>query len=99
MGSGLGRLPWLPGNPRIEPGGSVMRGAVVLAAVVLLLANSPARAQSWEASGLFGFTPSATIDRQATELNDVDIRGAFTWGFQGARLFTPALSAEVIWTQ
>ena len=76
-----------------------MRTVIGFAVVVFLLAGSPARAQSWEASALFGFTPSAAIDERASELSDVDIRGDITWGFQGARFFTPAWGAEVLWTQ
>jgi len=75
-----------------------MRAAIAFIVVSLLLPTSPARAQSWEASALLGFTPSASIDRQASELSDVDIRSAFTWGVQGARFFTPALGVEVVWT-
>jgi outer membrane protein W len=76
-----------------------MRSAIAFAVVAVLIAPSPARAQSWEASGLFGFTPSATIDKRASELSDVDIRREITWGLQGARFFTPSLGAEVLWTQ
>jgi opacity protein-like surface antigen len=76
-----------------------MRAAIACAALAVLIAPSQARAQSWEASGLFGFTPSAAIDQRASELSDSDIRGAFTWGLQGARFFTPSLGAEVLWTQ
>jgi outer membrane protein W len=77
----------------------MMKAAITFAAVALLIAPSSARAQSWEASGLFGFTPSATIDQRASELSDSDVRGAFTWGLQGARFFTHSLGAEVLWTQ
>jgi opacity protein-like surface antigen len=76
-----------------------MRTAIAFAVVAILVAPSPARAQSWEASGLFGFTPSAAIDERASELSDLDIRGDITWGFQGARFFTPSWGAEVLWTQ
>jgi len=76
-----------------------MRAAIAFAAVAVLIAATQARAQSWEASGLVGFTPSATIDQRASELSDADIRGGFTWGLQGARFFTPSLGAEVLWTQ
>ena len=75
-----------------------MRSALTLL-VITLLAHSPVSAQSWEASGLVGFTPSGAIDQQAVELDDLDIRGAFTWGIQGARFFTPSWAAEVLWTQ
>jgi hypothetical protein len=76
-----------------------MRAAIALPVVAMLLAASPALAQSWEASGLVGLTPSASIDRRATEVSDLDIRSAFTWGVQGGRLFTPSWGAEVLWTQ
>ena len=76
-----------------------MRAAIAFAAVAVLIAPAQARAQSWEASGLFGFTPSAAIDERASELTDADIRGGITWGLQGARFFTPSLGAEVLWTQ
>jgi opacity protein-like surface antigen len=76
-----------------------MRAAIALAVITLLLTGSPARAQSWEASGLAGFTPSASIDQQANELEDLDIRSAFTWGFQGARLFGSSWGTEVLWMQ
>jgi outer membrane protein W len=76
-----------------------MRVVVAFAATAILITPSNARAQSWEASGLFGFTPSAAIDQRASELSDTDIRGAFTWGLQAARFFTQSLGAEVLWTQ
>jgi opacity protein-like surface antigen len=76
-----------------------MRPAIAFLVLSLLFAASPARAQSWEASGLVGFTPSAPIDQQANELDDLDIRGSFTWGVQGARFFSSSWAAEVLWTQ
>lgn len=76
-----------------------MRIAFAFAAAATLFVDSPARAQSWEASGFVGFTPSATIDKRASELSDLDIRGGFTWGLQGARFFTPSWGAEVLWTR
>jgi hypothetical protein len=76
-----------------------MRAAIALTVTAILLTALPAQAQSWEASALFGFTPSASIDRRASELSDLDVGGGYTWGFQGARLFTPTWGAEVIWTR
>lgn len=66
---------------------------------MIALAHSTALAQSWEASGLFGFTPSTALDQRASELTDTDIRGDFTWGLQGARFFTASLGGEVVWAQ
>jgi outer membrane protein W len=77
----------------------MMRSALTLLVLTLLFAAAPASAQSWEASGLVGFTPSAPIDQQADELDDLDIRSAFTWGVQGARFFAPSWGTEVLWTQ
>jgi hypothetical protein len=71
----------------------------IAAVVTLLVAPSYARAQSWEVSGLAGFTPSVSLDKQASELSEVKIAGGFTWGIQGARLFGPRWAAEVLWTQ
>jgi opacity protein-like surface antigen len=67
--------------------------------VAVLLAASPARAQQREASALFGFTPSAGLEKRANELSDLDIKGGFTWGLQGAWFVTPRLGAEVLWTE
>jgi opacity protein-like surface antigen len=71
----------------------------VAAAITLLALSAPAWAQSWEASGLAAYTPSSGLDRQAPELSELNIRGGFTWGFQGAHLFTPRWGAELLWTQ
>jgi outer membrane protein W len=50
-------------------------------------------------SGLAAYTPSAGLENQAPELSQLDIAGGFTWGIQGARLFTPRWGAEVLWTR
>jgi len=68
-------------------------------AIALLALSAPARAQSWEVSGLAAYTPSAGLDNQAQELSGLTIRGGFTWGAQVARSFTPHWGAEVLWTQ
>jgi hypothetical protein len=72
----------------------------VLAAVIIVLAaSSPARAQSWEVSGFIGNTPSTDLERRAPELDELAIRGGFTWGAQAARLLTSQWAAEVLWTE
>ena len=77
-----------------------MSRLIALVAVLgLMLTGQPAQAQSWEASGLAAYTPSVGLDRQAPELSELNIRGGFTWGVQGARLFTPRWGAELLWTQ
>jgi len=73
----------------------------LVAALGLVLTSQQAEAQEqkWEASAFAGYTPSADIDRQAPDLNQLDARGGFTWGLQGARLFSTHWGAEALWTQ
>ena len=78
-----------------------MSRLVVFVASTILLAypTTPVRAQSWEASGLVGYTPSSALDRRAPQLSQLDVSGGFTWGVQGARFFTPHWGAEALWMQ
>ena len=71
----------------------------IAAAIILLALSAPASAQSWEASGFLGYTPSVDLDRRAPELTQLDIRGGFTWGLQAGHLFTPRWGAELLWMQ
>jgi opacity protein-like surface antigen len=73
--------------------------SVAASATLLVFLAAPLRAQSWEVSGLAGYTPSSALDRHAPELNQVAISGGFTWGVQAARFFAPRWGAEVLWTQ
>ena len=41
----------------------------------------------------------STSTVSASDLNQLDVRGTFTWGVQAARLFTTHWGAEVLWTQ
>lgn len=73
--------------------------AVLVAAAILAISPATGRAQSWETSGLVGYTPSSALDRRAPELTELELSGGFTWGVQGARFFTPRWGAEVLWMQ
>jgi len=75
------------------------RIAALVGVFGLILACDPAAAQSWEASAFAAYTPSADIDRRASDLNQLDVRGSFTWGIQGARMLTTHWGAEVLWMQ
>jgi opacity protein-like surface antigen len=75
------------------------RRTAVAAAIILFMLSARASAQSWELSGLAAYTPSVALDRRAPELSQLDLRGGFTWGVQGARSLTPHWSAEVLWTE
>jgi opacity protein-like surface antigen len=74
----------------------VSRTTVVL--VCLLAGAASARAQSWELSLLAGYTPSASLDRKAPELDQLAVRGGFTWGAQVGRSFGRRWAVEAIWT-
>ena len=76
-----------------------MSRLTVLVGALGLLFACRAEAQLWEASAFAGYTPAVDIDRRAPDLNQLDIRGSFTWGVRAARLFTPHWGAEVLWTQ
>ena len=71
----------------------------VLALFLVAITGAAASAQSWELSGLAGFTPAAELDRHARELDGLHLRGGFTFGVQTARFFTPHWGAEVVFTQ
>ena len=75
------------------------RLSCAVALIAVLAMSSHASAQSWEVSGLAAYTPSAGLDQQAPELNDLSVQGGFTWGLTGARLFTPRWGAEALWVQ
>lgn len=75
------------------------RAVAFVVAIALLVASGPARAQSWEVSGLAAYTPSADLENKAPELSSLDIGGGFTWGLQVGRLFTPRWGVEVLWTE
>jgi opacity protein-like surface antigen len=65
---------------------------------VLLAGPAPALAQSWEASLLAGYTPSAALDRTAPELNALDVGGGFTLGVQAGYSFSPRWAVEALYT-
>ena len=77
-----------------------MTRATAFTAVILLLAAwTPASAQSWEVTGLAGYTPSAGLDNRAPELSKLDLAGGFTWGLQAGWLLTPRWGIEALWTE
>jgi opacity protein-like surface antigen len=73
------------------------RLALAVLTVTLLTAPVPAPAQSWEVSGLAGYTPASELDRQAPQLSGLDIGSGFSWGLQASRALTPNWAAEVLW--
>jgi outer membrane protein W len=77
-----------------------MRSVISVAVLgAVLTAPAPARAQSWETSGVVAYTPSAGLDNRAPELSELNSGDGFTWGLQAARSLTQRWSAEALWTQ
>jgi opacity protein-like surface antigen len=77
-----------------------MRRFTAAASIIAVLALSmpaPARAQSWELSGMVGYTPSTGLDHKAPELSGLDIRGGFTWGAQLEHSFSAHWGADISW--
>jgi opacity protein-like surface antigen len=72
--------------------------AAVMAGLVLTCSGG-AEAQSWELSALAGYTPDAGLDRQAPELEALDVRGGFTWGGSVSRSLGRRWDAEVLWME
>ena len=75
------------------------RVTVVAAVIAFLTSSAPATAQSWEVSGLLAYTPSVGLENRAPELDEVNIRGGFTWGVQAGWLITPRWGVEGLWTE
>src|SRR5262249_32016273 len=93
-------VPRLHGDPRLQAGDAVRLATAGLAAIALSLAAAgSARAQSWEASFLAGYTPNASLDRKAPELDQLDVAGGFTLGVQAGHALGQGWSAEVLWTR
>jgi outer membrane protein W len=75
----------------------MMRTALAL--LLVAIASVSASAQTWEMSGFAAFTPEAGLDRHSESLDDLHLRGGFTFGVQATRFFTPHWGAEVVFTQ
>jgi opacity protein-like surface antigen len=71
----------------------------IAAAIALLFLAVPASAQSFEMGGLVGFTPSASLDRHAAQLDGTSIDGGVTFGIDGAAFFSQHFGVEGEWAQ
>jgi hypothetical protein len=76
-----------------------MMNRMAMVIVGLAFCATGVSAQSWEASGLIGFTPSVDLERQAPEVDNVAIGGGLTWTLQLARFFSPNWGAQVQWSR
>lgn len=74
----------------------ILRTGLVMV-ILCTMAAASAEGQSWEVTGLAGYTPSVELELEAPELDEVAIRGGFTWGVQAGRLLTPRWGVEALW--
>ena len=81
----------------IRPAG--VRGLFAIAVAASMFAAVPATAQSTELGMLVGFTPSASLDRQAAELDDVGLEGGVTFAINAARFFNEHWGVAGEWEQ
>ena len=70
-----------------------------LCAVLLLGLAAPVSAQRFEASALFGYTTSGSLEPVASELTGYEIGGGFTWQGKFDYSLTPNIAVEASWAQ
>jgi hypothetical protein len=69
------------------------------AALMVLLTSLPAAAQSFDVGGLVGFTPSASLERHAAQLEGTSIDGGVTFAIQAATFLSDHWGVEAEWAQ
>lgn len=67
--------------------------------LLFVLVAVPAAAQSTELGMLVGFTPSAALDRQAEEVDDVSLEGGVTFAISATRFFNERWGVAGEWGQ
>jgi opacity protein-like surface antigen len=71
----------------------------IMAGVIVALVAIPAAAQSTELGMMAGFTPEASLDRHAPELEGASIDGGVTFSISGARFFNEHWGVGAEWGQ
>ena len=71
----------------------------IVAGVIAALIAIPAAAQSTELGMMAGFTPAASLDRHAPELEGVSLDGGVTFSINGARFLSEHWGIGVEWAQ
>jgi opacity protein-like surface antigen len=70
-----------------------------LATLVLMASVSPVFAQQMDLTALGGYTTAASIDKKTEGIEDLKVKGSFTWGLVLGRDFSDHLGAEISWAQ
>lgn len=71
----------------------------IIAGVIAALVAVPAAAQSTELGMMAGFTPAASLDRHAPELEGTSLDGGVTFSISGARFLNEHWGIGVEWGQ
>ena len=71
----------------------------LVASVIAALIAIPAAAQSTELGMMAGFTPAASLDRHAPELDGVSLDGGVTFSINGSRFLNEHWGIGVEWAQ
>ena len=72
---------------------------IIVAGVIAALIAAPAAAQSTELGMMAGFTPAASLDRHAPELEGVSLDGGVTFSIDGSRFLGEHWGVGVEWSQ
>ena len=70
-----------------------------LAALAFLLLAAPAFAQRTEVAVLGGYTTSGDIDQKALGIQQLEVKGSFTWGVEAGHFFSDHAGVEASWAQ
>jgi len=70
-----------------------------LAAFALILTASPAFAQHWDLTALGGYTTATSIDKRTEGIEELKLKGSFTWGLALDRDLSDHLGTEISWAQ
>jgi opacity protein-like surface antigen len=65
----------------------------------VLLAAPTAFAQGLEATALAGYTTAGGLEHDARTVEDLKLKGGFTWGASVGFFFSPRLGVEVSWAR
>lgn len=64
-----------------------------------LLVAAPAFPQGFEVTALGGYTTAGGLEHDSRTVEDLEMRGSFTWGAGVSRFFSPRLGIEAFWAR
>lgn len=70
-----------------------------LLSLLTFLAAVPAFSQGFEVSAVGGYTTPGSIDHDARTVEELKLKGSFTWGATAGFFFSPRLGIEASWAR